>query len=165
MALDGLLIGMLESGRRDFLAALDGADGSRRQGGWSVLEIVEHVAIVEERNIERIRIGTETAPRRDPSRELRLFTMVRSRLRRVEAPEVVWPAGRFRTIAEARAEFDAVRDRSVAIARELGDGLYSRGSTHPFFGPVNGVELMQIIDAHARRHADQIREISGDDGV
>jgi len=50
-----------------------------------------------------------------------------------------------------------VRDRSAVMAHR--DDLYSIGATHPDFGALNGGEWIQLIDGHARRHADQIREI------
>ena len=53
----------------------------------------------------------------------------------------------------------AVRDRSVLLVEERGDALCSVCTKHPYFGELNGGELIQLIDGHARRHADQIREI------
>jgi hypothetical protein len=68
------------------------------------------------------------------------------------------PAGRFETLEQALAEFQAARGRSLGIASEQGDALYLLATEHPRFGPVNGAELMIIIAGHARRHAEQIRE-------
>ncbi|MDE3164793.1 MAG: pentapeptide repeat-containing protein [Acidobacteriota bacterium] len=155
---------MLESGRQDFLDAVRGlapesAAAKPPAGGWSILECIEHVVTVEERWLDWLLNGTPAAPRRNRRRELRLFTQVRSRLVPIEAPEVVRPRGRFRTLGEALMAFENVRARSAAVALDRGESLYSVGARHPFFGEVNGGELMQLIDAHARRHADQIREI------
>ena len=85
--------------------------------------------------------------------------MIRSRLTKLEAPEVVRPRGRFRTLANAVEAFMAVRDRGVLLVEARGDALYSVCTKHPYFGELNGGELIQLIDGHARRHADQIREI------
>jgi hypothetical protein len=158
------LVSILESGRRDFLEAtreipLEQASIRPAPNSWSALECVEHVIVVEDRYLEWIANGAEIHPRRNSDRELRLFTMIRNRLTKVACPPVFLPAGRFRAVDEALGEFNAARDRSVRLAEEHGDGLYSIGANHPFFGEVNGVELMQLIDGHARRHADQIREI------
>jgi hypothetical protein len=79
-------------------------------------------------------------------------------LTKVEAPDAVRPRGRFGTLDTALAEFQAVRDHSVQLVEERGDALYSIGAEHPYFGKVNGAELIQLIDGHARRHAEQIRE-------
>ena len=157
------LLSILEAGRLDFLdatAEISPEQGSARPapGCWSVLECIEHVVIAEDRYLSWISNGTSIAPQRNQDRELRLFTTIRSRLTRVQAPEVLWPAGRFDSLTAALAEFKAVRDRSVQLVEERGESLYSIGARHPYFGDVNGVELIQLMDGHARRHADQIRE-------
>jgi hypothetical protein len=153
------LISILESGRRDVVdAALEAAAG-RPSSGWTAIECVEHVITVEERYLRWIADATEITPIRDPDKELRLFTMMRNRLDKVETPAVFLPQGRFKDLPSALAEFQATRDRSVQIVKDRGDSLYAVGSQHPYFGAVNGVELIQMIDAHARRHAEQIREL------
>lgn len=157
------LISILESSRRDFLDATAGISPQQASvkpapGCWSALECIEHVIAFEDRCLAWISSGTAVAPQRSPEKELRLFTMIRSRLTKVEAPEVFRPRGRFDALAAALAGFKATRDRSVQVARECGDTLYSIGAQHPRFGNLNGVELIHLIDAHARRHADQIRE-------
>ena len=157
------LVSILEAGRRDFLGATreispEQAPAKLTPGSWSVLECIEHVVTVEDRYLGWISSGTAVAPRRDAEKEIRLFTIIRSRLTKVEAPEVVRPLGRFKTLVAALAEFNAVRDRSVQVVQERGESIYSIGGKHPYFGNVNGAELVQLIDGHARRHADQIRE-------
>lgn len=157
------LLSILEAGRRDFLDAT--LDISPQQASvravprcWSVLECIEHVVIVEDRYLGWISDGTPITPMRNPDKELRLFTTIRSRLTRAEASEAIWPVGRFASLAAALAAFKAVRDRSVQLVEERGESLYSIGARHPYFGDLNGAELIQLIDGHARRHADQIRE-------
>ena len=160
------LIANLESGRRDFLDAtrdisLEQAAAKPSPGCWSVLECVEHVVTVEDRYLGWISNGTEIAPHRNAEKETRLFTTIRNRLTKVEAPEPVRPWGRYKALDEALAEFQAVRDRSVQMVKKRGESLYSIGAKHPFFGDLNGAELVRLIDGHASRHADQIREITG----
>jgi len=157
------LVSILEAGRRDFLEATRGISPERASRkptptSWSVLECVEHVVVVEDRFLSWISNGRPVTPRRNDENEIRLFTMIRNRLSKVESPEVVRPQGRFETLAAALAEFQAVRDRSVQWVQERGDSLYSIGAAHPRFGKVNGAEVIHLIDGHARRHADQIRE-------
>ena len=158
------LTAILEAGRQDFRDATGDVPPHRSSAkppthGWSVLECIEHVAAVEDRYQNWILTGTAIAPRRDADKELRLFTTIRSRFTKVEAPDVVRPWGRFRALPEALAEFEAVRGRSVQLVEERGDALYSIGAKHPYFGELNGAEWMHLIDGHARRHAEQIREI------
>jgi uncharacterized protein YjbI with pentapeptide repeats len=157
------LIAILEAGRQDFLQATRGIPPQQAfvkpdHKSWSVLECIEHVVTVENRYLGWIENGTAIAPQRDGEKELHLFAMVRNRLTKVEAVEVVHPRGRFESLAAALAEFKVVRDRSVHMLRELDQALYSVGVKHPHFGNINGAELVQLMDGHARRHADQIRE-------
>lgn len=157
------LLSILESGRGDFLEAtanISPEQASRRPAPerWSVLECIEHVVVVEGRFLSWISSGTAITPDRNTDKEIRLFTMIRNRMTRVEAPEVVRPQGRFETLDAALAEFKAVRDHSVQTVQERGDSLYSIGATHHRFGNMNGAEVIHLIDGHARRHAEQIRE-------
>lgn len=157
------LITILETGRRDFLEATrdispEVASGKPTPKSWSVLECIEHVVAVEDRFLGWIANGTAIAPQRSEEKEIRLSTSIRNRTIKAQAPEAVHPQGRFDTLAEALAEFKAVRDRSIQVVQERGDLLYSIGTVHPRFGNMNGAELIHLIDGHARRHAEQIRE-------
>ena len=155
-------VSILEAGRRDFLNAthnISPEQAAARNGGWSVLECIEHVVTVERRYLDWLADGTAITRRRDGEKEMRLFTLIRNRLTKVETPEILQPRGRFVSLADAHTEFKIVRDRSVQVAQERGEALYSVGARHPHFGDLNGAELLQLIDGHARRHADQIREL------
>ena len=159
------LISVLEAGRADFLdatSAVTPAHAGNRPAAdrWSVLECIEHVIAVESRYLNWIETGPAIPPRRDPDKELRLFTTVRNRLTKVLTRDVFHPHNRLISLEAAIAEFTAVRDRTVQVVRERAEEIYAVGTTHPYFGNVNGAELIQLIDGHARRHADQIRETS-----
>lgn len=154
---------MLEEGRDEFRAVVrevpeELAEAKPERKAWSVLECIEHVAAVEARYLGWLAGGEPVRARPDRERELRLFLAMRSRLTKVEAPEAVVPRGRFGSLPEAMAEFEAVRKRSIEFARERGAGLYSIGMKHPYFGRLNGGELVRLMDGHARRHGEQIRE-------
>ena len=136
------LIAALEAGRRDFLDAVRGVPPDLLplpppDGRWSVVTCIEHVVAFEYRYSCWIRDGEFVEVRRDAEKELRLFSMMRSRLTRLETA-------------------DLLRPRQI---RERGDCLYSVGVKHPYLGMVNGAEIVAMIDAHARRHADQIPEM------
>jgi hypothetical protein len=158
------LVSALEHGGRDFVDAIQEAadtDGRRTPpaGGWSAVEIVEHVVVFEERYLEWITNGSEPAPPRDHDRELRLFSRIRSRLQKLETPEIFLPCGRYGNLAQAMVGFQSARARTISRVHERGDRIYGVGVQHPYFGLVNGGELVQLMDGHARRHADQIREL------
>jgi len=158
------LLATLEAGRQDVLDAVSNLSFEQASlravpGCWSIVECLEHVVIVEERYLDWLLNGTFIDARRDADKEMRLFTIMRSRLTRVEAPAVFLPQARFETLTDATAAFAATRDRTVALVRERGEAIYSIGAEHPYFGRVNGAELLELMDAHARRHAEQIRDI------
>lgn len=157
------LIRNLEEGRGDFLEAVSEVDAKRAfspppDGGWSVVECIEHVVIVESRYLELIKNGAQVEPKRDAENETRLFSVMRTTLDKVETPDPLKPSGQFETLEGAVVAFKEVRARSIETVRELEQQLYAVGIEHPYFGPVNGAEMVQMIDGHSRRHADQIRE-------
>ncbi len=98
------------------------------------------------------------APRVDKEKEAGLMARIPDRSTRIQAPETAWPKGRFATLGQAIEQFNAGRTRSIQFAEERCDDLYRMASAHPRLGPMNGVEFLIIIAAHARRHAEQIRE-------
>jgi DinB family protein len=159
------IIDILEKSREEFQAAAGGIPESLAKtrpevGRWSVLECVEHVATVEEIFLKRLAGGEHTeAPPEDKRKEVALAARVVDRSTRRQAPEAILPKGRFTSLADGLEQFHAARGRTVQFARERAADLYTLASAHPVFGPLNGVEALTIIAAHARRHAEQIREV------
>jgi putative hydrolase of the HAD superfamily len=159
------LVSILEAGRRDFLEATAGITSDiRPRSGWSVFECIEHVIMAEERYLSWLAEGKPIAPQRDSDKELRLFSMMRSRLTKVQTPEPFRPKGRFVSLAEALTEFGSVRDRSVHAVRDLADNIYCVAATHPRFGEMNGAELVQLMDGHAIGGSSVIRAVIFDFG-
>lgn len=155
---------LLEDSRKDFESAVSGiseAQAGQRPapGRWSVLECVEHVAVVEERFLRRLReAGRLAKPRVDPSKETDLLARMIDRTARAQAPEAVLPANRFPGLTQALEEFRAARGRTIRFAHESGEELYSLAVEHARLGAMNGAEFMRIIAGHSRRHAAQIRD-------
>lgn len=150
--------------REEFLAAAEGLTDEQAKTRpdperWSVLDCVEHVAFVEERFLGWLNNAKKMdAPRIDKEKEIGLAEQVPDRSVRVKAPAEVVPNGRFETLDQGLAQFQAMRAQSIQFAEEHCDNLYCLAAEHPRFGSVNGVELLIIIAGHARRHAEQIRE-------
>lgn len=159
------LLAILEAGREDFLEAVASVTAERaslkpHSASWSVLECIEHVVAAEDRYLRWISGGTTIPAAPDADKEFRLFTIVRSRLSKIRTPSVLEPRGRFVSISDALAAFQSVRARSLSFVRERHDEIYGIRAAHPHFGELNGAEWIQVMDGHARRHADQIREIT-----
>ena len=159
------ILEILEKSTEDFQAAAGGVPESLAKtrpeaNRWSVLDCVEHVTTVEEMFLKRLASGEYTeAPSKDKERESALAERFVDRTNKRQAPETVLPKGRFTSLAEGLEVFHSARGRTVQFARERGADLYTLASMHPAFGPLNGVEALMIIAGHARRHAEQIREV------
>jgi len=158
------IIEHLERSRQEFIAAVAGLSESQAKARpdpqrWSVLDCVEHVAMVEERFQGWLHGAKKLdAPRVDKAKEADLTARTPDRSSRVKAPEAVVPAGRFQTLAQALEQFNAGRTRSIQFAEERSEDLYSLAAEHPRFGPLNGMELLIIVAGHSRRHGEQIKE-------
>jgi hypothetical protein len=159
------IVRALEDSRKEFCAAVEGvseehAKVSPAEGRWSVLQCVEHVTVVEKRFLSRLEV-TDHPPAPPPSKqkEAELAVRVVDRTNRAQAPEAAQPAGRFLSLEQALENFNAARTRTIEFAIARGDDLYDLTWEHPRFGPLNGAELLVITAGHARRHAEQIREV------
>jgi DinB superfamily len=158
------IVQTLESGRQDFMAAVEGLTEQEAKARpdperWSVLDCVEHVTTVEERFLGWLEAAKKLdAPNVDKEKEAGLMVRIPDRTTRIMAPEAVCPIGRFTTLGQALVQFNAGRTRSIRFAEDRCGDLYCLASEHPRLGPMNGVEFLIIIAAHARRHAAQIRE-------
>ena len=70
------------------------------------------------------------------------------------------PAGRYGSLQEAFAAFEAARTEVVGFVEEFDDDPRSWVTDHPMIaGPVNCYEILLLIAAHPGRHAGQIVEI------
>jgi hypothetical protein len=158
------LAAMLRDGRDYIFESVHGlteeqARQSPAPGRWSALDCLEHLTLVEGRFQEWLLNGREIEPNKSVEREMTLYQLVTDRSEKREAPEAVLPAGRFASLAAATAAFTHAREKTMQLAAERGTGLYTINASHPRFGDMNGAELMNLIAGHARRHADQIREV------
>ena len=156
------LLHVLNTGREAWLESLQGATNITQQpepGKWSVLEIAEHVAMVEGRLLGLIRNSprVENAPAADTAREDGFVEMISSRVERATAPEVVVPHGEVKSLEEAIAAFEAARANSIALV-ESGEDLRSISTKHMRFGQVSGYEMALIMASHPTRHARQVAE-------
>jgi hypothetical protein len=159
------LLTLLMDGRQALLDALDGIsdEQSRRApapGRWSVLECVEHVALVEDYLYARLREGrTVEDTGIDPAREGLIAQRAAVRSRSVPAPNAVRPDGKYSTVADALHAFLECRERTLAYLEQCEEDLRAKLTTHPLLGAANCQETMLMIALHPKRHAGQIREI------
>lgn len=159
------VIQLLEDSREEFnraLRDLANAQASTVPGEnrWSVLQCVEHVALVEQRFLGWLKAAKPSDTSRiDKEREAGLLGRLLDRSNRVVAPDAVAPTGSFPSLADAIDRFNEVRTETVRFAESHFADLCRLSFEHPRFGVMNGFEALNVIAGHCRRHADQIREI------
>jgi hypothetical protein len=158
------LLANLHAGRDEFLASLDGVTeeqaAAKPLAGWSILECAEHVAIVEE-YLRRCLMeqATPTESEMSREREARIAAVAANRGRKIQAPEVALPCGRFATLSAAVECFCLNRRRTIAYIASCQDDLRRLTMDHPMIGAVSGQETLILMMAHPFRHARQIQEI------
>jgi DinB superfamily len=152
----------------DALAGVSKDDAGRKpaDGGWSVAEITEHVAIAEEQMFfaltEKFRPIPEAPP--DDQKEMRLRDTILDRNLKMTSPEMTCPSGRFGSLSESLAHFRACCARTIHYVEQTRDNLRNRSVKHPIAGIITGYEYMLILASHPARHAAQVREVRSELG-
>jgi hypothetical protein len=127
---------------------------------WSVAEIVQHLALVEERVIKDLRKALAREPQRVGFlKRLIPTSIVASRLVRVKAPSAVNPLEvpdketviqNFQRARSSLQELCAAHD-----TKRFREVLFN----HPFLGKIDGVATVSFVGYHEQRHYKQIREV------
>ena len=156
----------LEAGRDalgEAVAGVDEAMAARKpsQGAWSILDCVEHMVESERYLVTRLHAAEHAdQPFEKARREAKIAALAADRSRPIDAPEAVHPRGRFATLGEALAAFDATRDEVVRWVEKCAGDPRSMLTDHPLIvGPVTCSETLIMIAAHPARHAKQIEQI------
>ena len=132
---------------------------------WSVAEVVEHLALIEDLVAQSVLARIPAAPAPSSEWDARkvdamvLEKMV-DRSAKFQAPEPAVPTGRW-TPAETLEHFLAGRTQTVAYLKSATD-LRGHVVAHPVFGPMDGYEWVLAIAAHTERHTKQILEVKAD---
>jgi hypothetical protein len=160
------LLEALRKGGDAFLCSVAGVGEaacrlSPGENRWSVLECAEHVAVAEE-----VMLGLVTGERkvRDPEgakRDDRILRSGTDRGTRFDASDQSQPRGRFSTLAEAVAHFQATRERTLRLVELTGEDLRATEIKHPHqvVGVISTYECLLLMGSHAQRHALQIEEV------
>jgi uncharacterized damage-inducible protein DinB len=159
------ILASLENGSAVLLETLHGVTDELAvrvpaPGKWSILQCVEHVAVVEDYLFGLILASKQAeTPVINAQRELLIASRGADRTNRRESPEGALPTGRFSTLSEAVQHLLASRARTIQFVQTNNEDLRARIATHPLMGPVNCQELLLLMAVHPVRHAKQIDEI------
>src|SRR5581483_2159886 len=83
-------------------------------GGWSILQVIEHVALAERGMLSRFEAAQKSETSlENPAREARILAGGADRSTKMQAPETAGPAGRFETLQEACGQFAAARKKTI----------------------------------------------------
>jgi uncharacterized damage-inducible protein DinB len=153
--------------RQRFIALLETVspdEAEAKPGGkWSIKEIVEHVALVDEgtSRICRKLVDKAIAAGRPSDGELIVSTRFGERsaqiaTMKVEAPERVQPTGGV-SFEESLERLEASRKAFIGMRTEMATHDLS-GATfpHPFMGELTAAEWLMVAGGHEMRHIKQI---------
>jgi hypothetical protein len=132
---------------------------------WSVAEVVEHLALIEDIVTQNIlgNIGKAPAPSadRDPKQvDAAILAKVVDRSTKFQAPPPAVPTGRWTPFVALEHFLDG-RNQTVALLQSTAD-LRQHSIDHPVFGPLDGYEWVLAVAAHSARHTKQILEVKAD---
>ncbi len=136
-------------------------------GGWTVAEIIEHVATVEEQIVKltNMMLMKAEADGGRASDDLRIAPVSLDHLvergwdEKFQAPESARPRGgvgvadSIAKMRSSRAALRALRPRLEAA------DLSSANYPHPVFGPLNLYEWLLVLGAHEDRHLRQVESL------
>ena len=133
---------------------------------WSAVDIVEHLSLVESRFsavvggkiAEALHAGlvVESEPREALPERIR--TLLADRSGKRTAPEAAIPSGGMDEHAAWAAADRARAGFRAAVLSADGRALSGVIHEHPFFGPLNVYQWVELIAAHEMRHVAQVRE-------
>ncbi len=132
---------------------------------WSVAEVVEHLAVLQDLFVNNLCTQLKTAPAGRPDTDVKnldaiILAKVPDRSTKVQAPDNLVPTGRWTPQASLERFLDDRRE----TANFLTSGTNLRGHVlnHPALGPLDAYEWVLAVAAHTERHTKQILEVKGD---
>ncbi len=132
---------------------------------WCAGEIIEHLALVEER-LSRMIVASVKRAQGVKRSELTFFApvtldrFVETVKAKLEAPELLKPSGAVE-ISESLAQLKSSRAKLIDLQPSVEElDLSSVALPHPIFGPLNIYEWLYFIGAHEIRHLKQIEALT-----
>jgi hypothetical protein len=157
------LIAALERSARVFLDCVSSVPESAagvklNEESWSILQVAEHVAAVEQRMLRGVQSDPQKTSPPNVEMDAKISGAVRNRERKLQAPEMVVPKGRWFTLAECAEAFKEGRAKTLDFARTA-QNLRGRSLLHPLLGEIDGQQALLVMAAHPERHVQQMEDI------
>jgi len=128
------------------------------EGCWSILQIAEHVGLVEQRMLRAIERAPEKASEPNYAADQKIATAVATRTAKLKAPEMVLPQGRWFSTTECADQFAKDRTKTLEYVRSAAN-LRARSFMHPILGEIDCYQAVLVMAGHPERHALQVEEI------
>ena len=168
-------IDRLISSRDLLLQATAGVSGAQatftpEPGRWSILQLVEHLALSDPGLLKRIKraLGEPAQPElmeEVRQKDVRFAGELKPLPRGLnKAPEHLLPAGTYPALSQALAAFEEGRAITLEFARETNDELRSHFAPHSLLGPMDCYQWLMACAIHVESHARQIEDLKQQPG-
>jgi len=126
-------------------------------GKWSVLEVLEHIFVVEKSATKLARFAAEPVERDLEKSRNRMTRGMADLHQPFAGGSAIDPKGRFTSYPEWRAAFTANRTELVELGVEKGWMGLCAEFPHPYFGHLTRAEWVLMSGIHANRHLAQMQ--------
>jgi len=132
---------------------------------WSVAEVLEHIALVEDFLLENTSKKVMQAPAGKADRDYKstdklVLSAIADRTQKAQAPEPARPTGRW-SPQQSLDHFLKSRERTVEFLKST-PGLREHVVDSPLGQPLDAYQWLLFISAHSERHTKQILEVKAD---
>jgi hypothetical protein len=164
------LVSLLEDSRDQLYKSIDGLSPAQwtfqsSPERWSVGKVVEHIMKSETLLFKKAEEALNSPPNPDWEKKTSgktelLERVMPTRQGKAQAPFEIQPDGKM-SREDVLKEFDALRAKSLAFAKQVDKPLKEYTSEHPFqfFNTLNAYQWLLYIPWHNQRHIKQIEEV------
>lgn len=125
---------------------------------WSILDILEHLYVIEKVMTSEIKQILEKGERKKAFKH-KLLDSTLERSKKFKAPENMKPSKEFTSILQAKEKLASSRESLMELLEAYDTSeLKGNSGKHPAFGTISVEQWVEFIGLHERRHLAQIKE-------
>jgi len=129
---------------------------------WSISQIVQHIATVEDGSVQMIQIGLTQEPNFIPT-DIPLEKLILDRSNKVNAPDRLHPPTNPKTMSQLKEILNNSREKFIDTLNSIKDiTLLEKTApprSHPVFGQLSTGQWIKAARLHEERHIQQIEEL------